>query len=118
VFLSSSSSGIVVVLLATFVGGIANLVAIVGFMVTATSGLPDHEQGLATGLATMSQQVGIAMGIPVMSAIATTQVHALGGETSPHVLHGVSTALTVNVAVTLGLALLLALVLPGSRRRA
>ena len=34
---------------ATFVGGIANLVAIVGFMVTATSGLPDDEQGLATG---------------------------------------------------------------------
>ena len=30
---------------ATFVGGVANLVAIVGFMVTATSGVPDTEQG-------------------------------------------------------------------------
>ena len=38
---------------------------------TATSGLPDGEQGLATGLTTMSQQVGITMGIPIMSAIAT-----------------------------------------------
>jgi EmrB/QacA subfamily drug resistance transporter len=118
VFLGSSSRGIVVVLLATFVGGIANLVAIVGFMVTATSGLPDHEQGLATGLATMGQQVGIAMGIPVMSAVATARVHDLGGETPHTVLQGISTALTVNVAVTLALALLLALVLPGSRRRA
>ena len=33
-------------------------------MVTATTGLPDTEQGLATGLTTMSQQIGITMGIP------------------------------------------------------
>ena len=112
VFLGSSSGWIVLLLLATFVGGIANLVAIVGFMVSATSGLPDDEQGLATGLATMSQQVGIAMGIPVMSAIVTTRVHALGGVTRHTVLHGISTALTVNVAICLGIALVLALVLP------
>ena len=30
----------------TFVGGIANLVAIVGFIVTAASGLPDREPGV------------------------------------------------------------------------
>ena len=63
------------VLVATFVGGVANLVAIVGFMVTVTTGVPDREQGLATGLATMSQQVGITMGIPIMSAIVTAVVH-------------------------------------------
>ena len=34
-----------------FAGGVANLVVIVGFMVTATAALPDAEQGLATGLA-------------------------------------------------------------------
>ena len=33
----------------TFVGGIANLVAIVGFMVTATSGLPNREQRVSHG---------------------------------------------------------------------
>jgi len=54
--------------------------AIVGLMVTATSGLPDDKQGLATGWATMSQQVGITMGIPIMSAIATARIHSLGGE--------------------------------------
>lgn len=63
--------GLALLLPATFVGGVANLVVIVGFMVTATGGLPDAEQGLATGLATMSQQVGITMGIPVMSAVMT-----------------------------------------------
>jgi EmrB/QacA subfamily drug resistance transporter len=64
VLLGADTSWIVLLLVATFLGGIANLIAIVGFMVTATSGLPDHEQGMATGLATMSQQVGITMGIP------------------------------------------------------
>ncbi len=111
IFLGFASGWIVVLLFATFVGGIANLVAIVGFMVTATSGLPDDEQGLATGLATMSQQVGITMGIPVMSAIATARVHALGGETPQTVLSGVSTALTVNAMVCVAAAVLLAVFL-------
>ncbi|YCK41764.1 MFS transporter [Actinomadura sp. ATCC 39365] len=81
-------------LAATFAGGIGNMVAIVGFMVTATSGLPDSEQGLATGLATMTQQVGITMGIPVMSAVATA---AMGT-----VLQGVIVAVLVNAALTFG----------------
>lgn len=57
VLLSNDPSAIILLLVATFVGGVANLVVIVGFMVTATSGLPDEEAGLATGLATMSQQI-------------------------------------------------------------
>lgn len=35
-------------LVATFVGGVGNMLVIVGFMVTATSGPADHEQGLAS----------------------------------------------------------------------
>ena len=74
-----TQAGSAPLLVATFAGGVANLVAIVGFMVTATSGLPDDEQGLATGLTSMSQQVGIALGIPVLSAIATAPSHLLDG---------------------------------------
>jgi EmrB/QacA subfamily drug resistance transporter len=114
VFLGQESGWIALLLAATFVGGVANLVAIVGFMVTATSGLPDHEQGLATGLATMSQQVGITMGIPIMSAIATARINALGGETAHTVLSGVSTALLVNAGLCAASALLLAAFLPGA----
>lgn len=99
---------LVVLLLSTFVGGVANLVAIVGFMVTATSGLADGEQGLATGLATMSQQVGITLGTPVMSAVATAAgAGAVGG-----VAGGVSTALAVNAATCLAVALVVAVALP------
>jgi predicted MFS family arabinose efflux permease len=114
VFLGQESGWVALLLAATFVGGVANLVAIVGFMVTATSGLPDHEQGLATGLATMSQQVGITMGIPIMSAIATARINALGGETAHTVLSGVSTALLVNAGLCAASALLLAAFLPGA----
>ena len=65
--------------MAMFAGGVANLVAIVGFMVVATSGLPDREQGLATGLTSLSQQVGITLGIPVVSAVATAPADLLDG---------------------------------------
>ncbi|MER7196763.1 MFS transporter [Streptomyces sp. CB01635] len=104
VALGTSGAWIWLLLAATFVGGVGNMLVIVGFMVTATSGLPDEEQGLATGLATMTQQVGITLGIPVMSAIATAR---MGGATGPHaVLSGVSTAVLVNsLLVAVGSAL-------------
>ncbi|MEV7908603.1 MFS transporter, partial [Streptomyces anulatus] len=62
VALGDSRDWLPLLLVATFVGGVGNMVAIVAFMITATGGLPDEEQGLATGLATMTQQVGITMG--------------------------------------------------------
>jgi len=111
VLLGPDSGWIILLLVATFVGGIANLTAIVGFMVTATSGLPDHEQGLATGLATMSQQVGITMGIPIMSAIATARISALGGERVDTVLSGVVLAIWVNAGLCVLAALLVAVFL-------
>jgi MFS family permease len=94
VLVGPSAGWIWAVLAATFVGGVANLVVIVGFMVTATSGLPDAQQGLATGLTTMSQQVGITLGIPIMSAIVTLRSAA-------GLLPGVHTAIAVNAALCL-----------------
>jgi predicted MFS family arabinose efflux permease len=106
VFLGPSSAFVALLLVATFVGGVANLVAIVGFMVTVTTGVPDREQGLATGLATMSQQVGITMGIPIMSAIVTATVHTTGATTSTSVLPGLTVAIGVNAGLCLLTALL------------
>ncbi|MEU8798097.1 MFS transporter [Spirillospora sp. NPDC048819] len=87
-----SRDGLGLMLVATAIGGFGNLVAIVAFMGTVTSGLPDGEQGLATGVATMTQQVAITLGIPVMSAVATANTSVLGG---------VHTAIAVNVAIVL-----------------
>ncbi|MFE0105787.1 MFS transporter [Streptomyces sp. NPDC059009] len=80
---------------------------LVGFTATATSGLPDHEQGLATGLATMTQQVGITLGIPVMSAV----VAARGS-----VLSGVTGAVVVNSGLVLAGSVLASLLLARGRR--
>ncbi|MFF1507554.1 MFS transporter [Streptomyces sp. NPDC058326] len=77
-------------LAATFAGGVGNMLAIVGFMVTATSGISDHEQGTATGLATMTQQIGITMGTPIMSAVVVT---------APVLLDGIGLAVLVNAAI-------------------
>ncbi|MER6672992.1 MFS transporter [Streptomyces sp. NPDC000983] len=85
-------------LAATFAGGVGNMLAIVGFMVTATSGLADREQGLATGLATMTQQIGITMGTPVMSAVATV---AMTGTGAAALLAGLKVAIAVNAALAL-----------------
>ncbi|MYS38037.1 EmrB/QacA subfamily drug resistance transporter [Streptomyces sp. KhCrAH-43] len=116
VALGSSGSWIWLLLAATFTGGIGNMLMIVGFMVTATSGLPDEEQGLATGLATMTQQVGITLGIPVMSAIATARMTALGDTGPAGVLSGVSVAVLVNSALVLAGAVLAGVFL-GERRQ-
>lgn len=115
VLLSSSAASIWLLLGATFVGGVANLVVIVGFMVTATSGLAPDEQGLATGLTTMSQQVGITLGTPIMSAVFTAVVVGSTAPLAETVLRGVSTAIWVNGGLCIAAAIVIALFL---RRRA
>ncbi|OCC09915.1 MFS transporter [Streptomyces sp. PTY087I2] len=114
VALGTSGAWIWLLLAATFVGGVGNMLMIVGFMVTATSGLPDEEQGRATGLATMTQQVGIALGIPVMSAVVTARMGSASGPDA--VLSGVSTAILVNSALVLAGAVLAGYFLAGGAR--
>lgn len=112
-FINTNQASLVIVLTATFVGGVANLAAIVGFMVTATTGVPDTEQGLATGLTTMSQQIGITMGIPVMSTIITASLlqHGTSSAAPDQVLGAVLAAIGINAALCLAAALLVALLL-------
>jgi MFS family permease len=91
VLLGTGNAWLAVLVPALFFGFFAHVTAIVSFMVTATSGVPDSEQGLATGLATLTQQVGITIGVPILAAVAATQASLLGG---------IQLALAVNVLVT------------------
>jgi MFS family permease len=59
------------------VAAFGHLAAVVSYGVTATSGLGDTEQGLATGLVTTSQQVGLTLGIPLLSAVASARSDSL-----------------------------------------
>ena len=91
VLLGTGNAWLAVLVPALFFGFFGHVTAIVSFMVTATSGVPDSEQGLASGLATLTQQVGITIGIPILGAVAATQASLLGG---------IQLALAVNVLVT------------------
>jgi MFS family permease len=94
--------GILVLLAALLFAFFGHIVVVVAYTVTATSGLPDSEQGLATGLSTLTQQVAITVGIPVFSAVATagTARYAARGATGA-LLAGIHLSLAVDVAVTL-----------------
>jgi predicted MFS family arabinose efflux permease len=110
-FVGDDRAWMIPLLALTFFGGVANLVAIVGYVVASTSGLPNEQQGLATGLVTMSQQVGIALGTPIMSAVITSQ--------APRgLLPGIQTAIGVNGTLCIAAAVLIAAVLRLSKRAA
>ena len=68
--LGTQRAWLVLVLAALGIGFFGHVSGIVAYTVTATSGLPGDEQGLATGLTTMTQLVGLTIGIPVIGAVA------------------------------------------------
>lgn len=81
---------------ALFLAFFGHVTAIVATIVTATSGVQDAEQGLATGLASMTQQVGITIGIPILGAVAATQADMLDGL---HLALGTNAALLALVTL-------------------
>ncbi|MEV0650791.1 MFS transporter [Phytomonospora sp. NPDC050363] len=92
VFLGTDRVGLAVAVPALFIAFFGHVTAIVAYTVTGTSGLADGEQGLATGLTSMTQNVAITVGIPILAAIAATRTDELGG---------IHLALSVDVAATL-----------------
>jgi predicted MFS family arabinose efflux permease len=77
---------------AVALASMCHLGAIISYGVTVTSGVPDEEQGLATGLVTSTQQIGITVGIPLLGVLATT---------SDDLMSGVHTVLALDTAIVL-----------------
>ncbi|MFE7562079.1 MFS transporter [Kitasatospora sp. NPDC057500] len=105
ILLSDDRVMLAVLLPALFISFFGHVTSIVAYTVTATSGLPDSEQGLATGLAALSQQVAVTIGIPILSAVAATRTVQLDG---------IRLALLVDVVITL---VAVALIWAGLRTR-
>ncbi|MGW1118094.1 MFS transporter [Streptomyces tanashiensis] len=98
-------SGAVLATVAVSLASMLHLGAIISYGVTVTSGVRDEEQGLATGLVTTTQQVGLTVGIPLLGVLATT---------GSDLFAGVRTVIALDAAIVVGAAVLVAL---GLRRR-
>ncbi|MEU9557405.1 MFS transporter [Streptomyces fumanus] len=85
---------------AVSLASMCHLGAIISYGLTVTSGVPDAEQGLATGLVTSTQQVGITVGIPLLGVLATT---------AGDLASGVRTVLALDAAIVLAAAVLVGL---------
>ncbi|GAA3059642.1 MFS transporter [Streptomyces roseofulvus] len=99
-------SGAVVATVAVTLASMFHLGAIISYGLTVTSGVRDEEQGLATGLVTTTQQVGLTVGIPMLGVLATT------GTT---LYDGVRTVIALDTAIVLAAVLLLAVGLRRAR---
>ncbi|MYZ36825.1 MULTISPECIES: MFS transporter [unclassified Streptomyces] len=94
-----SGSGVVLATVGVSLASMCHLVAVISYGLTVTSRVPDKEQGLATGLVTTTQQVGITVGIPLLGAVAAART----------VLYdGVRLVLAVDAAIVVTAALLVA----------
>jgi MFS family permease len=76
---------------ALFGGFFGHITAVGAATVTATSGVPDANKGLATGLITTSQRVAVTVGIPLLGAVMASRGDLLAG---------IRLALAVDVLVT------------------
>lgn len=98
------------------IGALGHIGTIVGYTVTATSGLPDSEQGLATGLTTTSQQVGLALGTPLIASVLAAGLAGSSQTGASRLLGGLTVAIAVNGVLVLAAAIAVAIFLPGQHR--
>jgi hypothetical protein len=85
--------------------------------IAAVSGVREREQGLASGLINTSQQIGGALGLAVLSTIATSRTHHVlaSGSSLPHALTAGFQAAFVGGAAIAGLGFVATLVLIRTR---
>ncbi|MER6117861.1 MFS transporter [Streptomyces sp. NPDC001743] len=97
-----ADSGVWLATVAVSLASMCHLGAIIAYGLTVTSGVPDAEQGLATGLVTTTQQVGLTIGIPLLGVMATTQGSLFDGVRT---VVAVAAALLVVAAAVVGAGL-------------
>lgn len=113
-FAGPNMTSLSLILVGIVIGALGHIGSIVGYTVTSTSGLPDNEQGLATGLTTTSQQVGLALGTPLMATILAIGIGNRTADDPSALLDGLTTAIAANGIIVLAVAVVVAVFLPGA----
>jgi EmrB/QacA subfamily drug resistance transporter len=90
--------------------------AFVAVTIAAADGIDSQHAGLAGGLINMTQQVGGAVGLAVITAVATSHIHP-GVHSAAAVNDGFRAALLLAAGIAGAAVLITAVVLPGRRSR-
>jgi hypothetical protein len=88
-----------------------------GLTTAANAGVDQDKAGLAAGLLNTGQQLGAALGLAILSAVATAQTSSVlsaGGSLAQAATHGYQRALLVGAFFVLG-ATVVSLLTPNSR---
>src|SRR5207237_3146235 len=106
-----ASSYITVILPAMLVTGIGVGPAFVRVTMAATAGVPDRDQGIASGLIGTAQQVGMAVGLAILVNVAgsVTRVSLPSGAVA--VIAGYDQAFVIDAAISFVAAIVALIVL-------
>jgi EmrB/QacA subfamily drug resistance transporter len=101
----------------SLVVGVGLAATFVSLTVSAVEGITDAESGLASGLINTTQQIGGALGLAGLTAVATSRTEGVADEVAPAVAlnEGFQAALLVAAAIVVAAVVLTALVARGSR---
>lgn len=111
IFLNANSSYVLNLLPAFVLFAFGAGISFVSVVVAATSGVPEDESGLASGLINTSQQIGGALGLAILSVVASTSTAAdlaAGHSLVQATMHGYQQAFLCST-VLIGLALIVAI---------
>ncbi|MEU4745852.1 MFS transporter, partial [Actinosynnema sp. NPDC023658] len=92
---------LVLLIVTTAALGFGHVLAVVSFIGTMTSGVPEEHTGLASGLAQTAQQVGSAVGVAVLAAVVAAATVPDPAAPQAATLDGLRSGLLVSTVVTL-----------------
>nr|ABI22121.1 transmembrane efflux protein [Streptomyces lavendulae] len=81
------------------IGGVGAALSFAPSMILCTTGVPDEEQGLASGLLGTSQQIGAALFLAILSGVTAAVAASSGGDTPEALTEGFQAGFLWSLAI-------------------